>query len=312
MSELKLCSEHIVYKFEIQNICKGCKVNWWNCICIFCAEPWRQCLTCCKYFAFRKCFLHHFEELCRDCPFCELQIHCEKMYNAKLQITQNSWSQTSFPIVSCFLNRIGKCFSSHIVTYLTTFLSAKDGCKLATAIIFPLLCGHFVFDWSPFSSLSFFNGFANYFKIKYPTFELQGQALLRLNKKYLFELFTLKNFRQYFPSLVSLSQTYSKIMKDSLPTEFLEFVYKDYEKRYSKTNDKHKKFFETSLYFFELYLIVKNREILVSWKKSNPEISRLDIQDFVKKQRLDEFQKIQEKNNLYLKFQALLQEKNKK
>ncbi len=228
-----LCYSHAEYKDEMKLICKGCRGNSTNSLCILCAEPWTTCLTCCKNFATRKtCYMYHDNNYAfLNCLSCKLSVDCSSIMTHKKQLAQLEWKKNCIPIVSCFLNRLASCFSSHIVSHLTTFLTNKDGYNLTIAILAPLLRGASITNWSPFSSSNFFNGFALYFKFKFQTFEEQAKELIKFNKQYLFQLFDLKYFRSYFPMLVSLPNLFIQILKDDLPVEFLEHVYKNYETR---------------------------------------------------------------------------------
>lgn len=130
---LQFCKDHLFP--DARNIvCQACQVTWWNCVCIICLKPWLKCLTCCKNFSKRKACRHegffpdgtlgmiqNYVDV-TNCSSCDITVHCRQLLDAKKQMVQLEWKNTHFPIVSCFLNRLGKCFSSHIVQHLATFL----------------------------------------------------------------------------------------------------------------------------------------------------------------------------------------------
>ncbi len=191
------------------------------------SQWWKSCSSCVSNIATN---LH-----------CVVMVHgkndcvCCLIAQCKAQVRFcETWTQKSISIVTFFLNRVGRCFSSDVVYQITTFLSPVEGFRLCNAVLMPLFRGLHVSNWTPLQP-PFLEPFAQYFKIANPLFADQLGQLTRMDLRYVASLFELKNFRRTFPLLISLPANLLKISKTLLPLEFLEHMCTIYETRYKKT-----------------------------------------------------------------------------
>ncbi len=215
------------------SICESCKSTVAN-TCVVCKHrPWIVCDTCCDNFSQIKacsCAANCFHTQPNESKC--FMFHIAKNCIAKTTF-YHEWTSKAMPVISCFLNRAGKCWSPQIVKYLCTFLTAKDGFKLVKLVMNPILKGMHIPSWSPFSS---FGGdcFVSYFKTCSGDFTTQLKKLKSLHGYYLEELFQVKKFRLYFPQMVPLSYTMQQQCKGLLPSEFITKLISDYDTRMKK------------------------------------------------------------------------------
>jgi hypothetical protein len=92
-----------------------------------------------------------------------------------------------------------------------------------------------------------------------------------------------------------------------LPLEFLEYCAQNYEEKYKKCGNEYQrnKFFELGLVFLLLSFKIRNRQILVQWKQGKNDLTRQDIQEFVKSQKIMTNVDIRKKRIQFQDFESL-------
>ena len=259
--------------------CSDCKQKWGLSYCLTCSVAWKHCQICCANIS--KGYHSYYEDHLVLVDICKIQ-HAEW----KLSIAQD-WMKRSVGIVSMFLNlRRNGSFPVAITNMLITFISPRDGYALTRAVLQPLFNGFYIEHLSLWGE-PLFNTIINpFFQIQYQDLKSQMGQLLLLNKLYLFSLFELKNFRLVFPKLVSkMSEKWKQKIKTLLPLEFLEQITMEYEVKYKKCADTSAQLFDIFLMLMKLQLKIKNRQLLLEWKKSKQDLKRDDIKDFVSSQK---------------------------
>jgi hypothetical protein len=158
------------------------------------------------------------------------------------------------------------------------FLDQLDVFRLCNAVLKPLFAGHYFINWSPFTS-PFFHPFATYFKMTFVSFSEQLSALLKLDLRYIMELFELKKFHTLFPQLVSIPHKFSKELKILLPLELLEFICENYKTKYNKVSDGGLRLeaFKIFKVCFTLLHLIQDKNLNILWKSSHPKESIADI-----------------------------------
>jgi hypothetical protein len=287
----RACEEHRdIFKL----ICQACKQKWWHYGCVCCVEPWKSCQECCDRISKSSSDWSSSSSTIID--VCRVQ-----MFETKNKIQQD-WIQRANGIVSYFLTQISKnVFPTVIVNHLVSFLDAKDGFSLSRAVLASIFNGFHAMNFNPFEEPFFSQSIMTYFHLHYTTFETQIEQLLRFDRRYLFRLFEVTNFKRVFPKLINkLPEHLKKLVKDMLPIEFLQHCETNYQTKYKKCQaDIYKRvdLFNIFLIFFKLHLRLRNRDQLMEWKARKTDLTSQDIKDFVKAQKIMFYFAIQKQKN---------------